>query len=90
MHEEGRRGAERIQEEPRGAERCGEKRRGEGRSGAAEVIKAKGDNKFFDVSGTPHVGVRADFNENANRSGITRKDGCERDYIASFSFEDVA
>ena len=56
--------------------RRGEERRGEGRSGAAEVIKAKVDNKFLDVGGTPHVGVRVDFKENATRSGLTRKDGC--------------
>ena len=83
---EGRRGAERIQEEPRGAERrgedpigeerCGEEMRGERRSRAAEVIKAKGDNNFLDMDGTPHVGVRADFKENDTRSGLTRKDGC--------------
>ena len=46
----------RSQEEPRGAYR-----RGEGRSGATEVIKAKGDNKFLDVGGNPHVGVRSGF-----------------------------
>ena len=43
---------------------------------AAEVIKAKGENKFWDVGGTSHVGVQADFKENATRSGLTRKDGC--------------
>ena len=51
-------------------------RRGEGRSGAVELIKAKGDNKFFDVDGTLHVGVKADFKENATRCGLTRKDRC--------------
>ena len=40
------------------------------------MIKAKGDNKFFDLGGTPHVGVRADFKENATISGLTRKDVC--------------
>ena len=40
------------------------------------MINAKGDNKFLDVVGTPHVGVQADFKENATRSGLTRKDGC--------------
>ena len=44
----------------------------------AEVIKAKVDNKFLGVGGTggtPHVGVRADFKDNATRNGLTRKDG---------------
>ena len=40
------------------------------------MIKAKGDNKILDVGGTPHVGVQAEFKENATRSGLTRKDGC--------------
>ena len=40
------------------------------------MIKAKGDNKFLDGGGTPHVGVRENFKENANRSGITRNYGC--------------
>ena len=39
------------------------------------MIKAKSDNKFFDVGGTPHVEVRAEFKENATISGLTRKDG---------------
>ena len=43
---------------------------------AADVIKAKGDNKFLVVGGTPHNGVRAYFKENATRSGLTIKDGC--------------
>ena len=42
---------------------------------AAEVIKAKGDNKFLVVGGTPHNGVRAYFKENATRSGLTINDG---------------
>ena len=42
---------------------------------AADVIKAKGDNKFLGVGGTPHVGVWADFKDNTTRIGITRKDG---------------
>ena len=64
-------------EETRGEEeQRGEVRRGEGRSGAVELIKAKGDNKFFDVDGTLHVGVKADFKENATRCGQTRKDRC--------------
>ena len=41
----------------------------------AEMIKAKGDKNFLGVGGTPHVGVRSDFKENATRSGLTRKDG---------------
>ena len=40
------------------------------------MIKAKGDNKFFDVGDTSHVGVQADSKENANRSGLTKKDEC--------------
>ena len=40
------------------------------------MIKAKGDNKLFDVGGTSHVGVRSDFKENATRSGLTRKYWC--------------
>ena len=40
------------------------------------MIKAKGENKFYDVGGTPHVGVRVGFKENATISGLTRKDGC--------------
>ena len=40
------------------------------------MIKAKGDNNFLDVGCTPHVGVQADFKENATRSGLTRKYGC--------------
>ena len=40
------------------------------------MINAKGDNKFFNVGGTPHVGVRAYFKENATRIGLTRKDEC--------------
>ena len=39
------------------------------------MIKAKGNNKFLGVGGTPHVGVQADFKENATRSGLTRNDG---------------
>ena len=39
------------------------------------MIKAKGDNKCLVVGGTPHVGVQADFNDNATRSDLTRKDG---------------
>ena len=54
----------------------GEERGGEGRRGAAEVIKAKGDNKFLDEGGNPHVGVQSYFKENATRSDLTRKDGC--------------
>ena len=46
---------------------------------AADVIKAKGDNKFLgvggSVGGTTHDGVRADFKDNTNRIGLTRKDG---------------
>ena len=42
---------------------------------AADVIKAKGDNKFLGVGSTPHVGVWADFKDNTTRIGITRKDG---------------
>ena len=40
------------------------------------MIKAKVDNKFLDVGGTPHVGVLADFKGNATISGLNRKDGC--------------
>ena len=58
-----RRGGERRRENSGGFKRSREERRrderrGEGRSGAAEVIKAKGDNKFLDVAGNPHVRVR--------------------------------
>ena len=40
------------------------------------MIKAKSDNKFLDVGGTPHVGVLEGFKGNATKSGLTRKDGC--------------
>ena len=39
---------------------------------AGEVIKHGGDNCFLGVGGTPHVGVRSDFDETAN--GLARKD----------------
>lgn len=39
---------------------------------AAEVIKSGGNNAFLGVGGTPHVGVRSDFDETCN--GLTRKD----------------
>jgi hypothetical protein len=40
---------------------------------AAEVIKAKGDNAFLGVDGTPHVGIWKDFHETDN-GRLHRKD----------------
>ena len=39
------------------------------------MINAKGEIMFLGAGGTPHVGVRADFKENATKIGGTRKDG---------------
>ena len=62
-------------ENSRGEERSGDKPIVEERSGSEEVIKDKVDTMFLGEDGTPHVGVRADFKENANPSSLTRNYG---------------